>query len=114
MSHPRIFQMASGLIFSLFVSACFASVSETQITETLKSNEADAQPAQLDQVDAVPEEAPEQDLIVSGASQLTLFRIGRAGGDWSALLLQHVPELSASAEAQILTPGVLRKLRNEI
>lgn len=116
MSHPRIFQMASGLIFSLFVSACFvsASASETQLAETLKSNQADTQPAQLDQADAAPEEAPEQDLIVSGASQLTLFRIGRAGGDWSALLLQHVPELSASAEAQILTPGVLRKLRNEI
>lgn len=62
------------------------------------------------------EQEPElaSDAALAGASPLTRFRLGVAQGDWLSLLQQHIPELSSSAEAQSLTPGVLRKLRSAI
>ncbi|CAN5735300.1 autotransporter assembly complex family protein [soil metagenome] len=45
---------------------------------------------------------------------LSKLRLGQASGDWLALIRQHVPELAASAEAQSLTPGLVKKIRSDI
>ncbi len=47
-------------------------------------------------------------------AHLSKLRLGQASGDWLALIRQHVPELAASAEAQSLTPGLVRKIRSDI
>lgn len=52
--------------------------------------------------------------LLSGAAKLSRFKLGQARGDWVGLLTEHVPELSSTAEAQTLTPGLLRRLRAEI
>jgi translocation and assembly module TamA len=57
--------------------------------------------------------AAEQDLLTS-TTQLITFRFGIAQGEWLGLVKQHVPELSGSADPQIVTPGVLLKIRRSI
>ncbi|MCX7218078.1 MAG: BamA/TamA family outer membrane protein [Burkholderiales bacterium] len=56
----------------------------------------------------------EQDQILSANSKLTRFRIGQADDEWQGLLVEHIPELSKSADALTLTPGVLKRIRNAI
>lgn len=51
---------------------------------------------------------------LTGVTKLSRFQLGQARGEWAKLLLEHVAELSSSAEAQSLTPGQLRRLRSEI
>ena len=118
MSHLRFPHAAFGLILPLLVSTALASASP--VIQAPELSQADTPPDQAGGGDIEARETQEQDLAISatastnGISRLSLFRLGRAKGDWTGLLQQHVPELSASAEAQSLTPGVLRKIRNEI
>lgn len=64
-----------------------------------------------------PSEAQANDPVLnaqSDAAKLSRFKLGQARGEWAGLLAEHVPELSSAAEAQTLTPGLLRRLRTEI
>lgn len=72
-----------------------------QVVDTAASSEVDTQLAS------------DQD-VISSTKELTRFQLGNAKGEWLGLIKQHVPELTSSAEAQSLTPGVLRKIRREI
>ena len=114
MSYLRFFRYVSGVIFSLLVGASFALEPPVSDVSAASQSTALSGSTNTNTNDAEPEQAQEQDLLVSSTSQLSLFRLGRAKGEWLGLLQQHVPELTASAEAQSLTPGVLRKLRNAI
>ncbi|MBX9868366.1 MAG: hypothetical protein K2X63_01075 [Burkholderiaceae bacterium] len=61
-----------------------------------------------------PAIADQEDLSWAVSPNPTHFKLGPAKGKWRALLEQHVPVLSENAEAQILTPALLRKLRTDI
>lgn len=56
----------------------------------------------------------QEDLSWAVSPNPTYFKLGEAKGKWRALLEQHVSVLSENAEAQILTPALLRKLRTDI
>lgn len=59
--------------------------------------------------------APAQDELSWAISPIpTRFRLAATKGKWRDLLQIHVPVLDEQAEAQILTPGLLRKLRSDI
>jgi translocation and assembly module TamA len=55
-----------------------------------------------------------EDITWAASPTPTHFKLGSAKGQWRALLEQHVPVLNENAEAQTLTPGLLRKLRSDI
>lgn len=42
------------------------------------------------------------------------FRLQAPKAGWSALLQEHIPEFSANADAQSITPDAIRKLRSDI
>lgn len=116
MSHLRLYCAALGVNLSLAFSVCFAAepVVESQVADKVVESQAE-RPAVLPKPDEVePQQASDQDLLTSTTPQLTSFQLGLAKGEWSGLIRQHVTELSAGAEAQTLTPGVLRKLRRQI
>lgn len=69
-------------------------------------------PAEIESSESTPE--LEQDQMLSATLKLTRFRLGQADDEWQDLLREHIPELSKSAEALTLTPGVLKRIRNAI
>ena len=99
MSSSRFFIAPLWVIFYLAIYSPF--VMAHQVADKSVTADVDAQLAS------------DQDLL-SSSTQLTSFQLGTAKGAWLGLIKQHVPELSSSAEAQSLTPGVLRKIRKEI
>lgn len=110
MSHLHFFTAALGAISYLTFSVCFAIEPQVAGKTELPTN----QSRQSEQSEGEPQQASDQDLLTGSTPQLTSFQLGLAKGEWSGLIRQHIPELSASAEAQSLTPGVLRKLRRQI
>ncbi|MES2050023.1 MAG: BamA/TamA family outer membrane protein [Pseudomonadota bacterium] len=112
MSHSRFLRMALGVISYLIFNVCFAA--EPTVPGKLASSQTESSAVQSKTDEAEP--PSDQDLLTSTATtpQLTSFQLGIAKGEWAGLIRQHIPELSASAEAQSLTPGVLRKLRRQI
>ncbi len=75
--------------------------------------------AKVGELASVPEQDESEDTqtndtVLIGAAELTRFQLGPVKNDWGDLIKRHVPELSSSAEAQSLTPGLLRKVRIEI
>jgi translocation and assembly module TamA len=98
-----------------------------QVADLRLSQDQGAQQSQLvpekktetEQVDVAlePEEGEdedEQDTALAASSTLIRFRIGQADGEWLELLQEHIPEFSKTSEAQSLTPGVLKRIRNAI
>lgn len=114
MRHSLFFSTALSVNLYLALNVCFAA--EPQVADKAVSNQVNTPAAASMQIEAEPQLASDQDLLASPNTtlQLTSFQLGTAKGEWSGLIRQHVPELSASAEAQSLTPGVLRKLRRQI
>lgn len=116
MSHTRFFCLALCVNLTFAFSACFAA--EPQAAE--KAEQPAAQSRQIEQNEVEPQQVSDLDLLTSTSAsastviQLTSFQLGSTKRAWSDLIRQHVPELSASAEAQSLTPGVLRKIRRQI
>ncbi len=112
MKHLRLYCAVLGVNLSLAFGVCLAA--EPQVASEAANSQADPVQSKPDEVE--PQQASDQDLLVGTNTtlQLTSFQLGLAKGEWSGLIRQHVPELSASAEAQSLTPGVLRKLRRQI
>lgn len=113
MNYSRFFGVALGVISYLTFSMCFAA--EPQAADKTPSTLSELPAAQLKPDEVEP--PSDQDLLSSNSTtttQLTSFQLGIAKGEWSGLIRQHVSELSSGAEAQSLTPGVLRKLRRQI
>jgi translocation and assembly module TamA len=101
-----------GVISYVTFSVCFAAEPQATAKAAITQLEPPAVPAASDETE--PQQASDQDLLAGNTPQLTSFQLGIAKGEWSGLIRQHIPELSAAAEAQSLTPGVLRKLRRQI
>ena len=112
MSHSGFFCVALGVISILASSVCFAA--ELQVVDKTVTNQTEATVVQSKPDEIEPQQASDQELLTGSNPQLTTFQLGIAQGEWSGLIRQHIPELSASAEAQSLTPGVLRKFRRQI
>lgn len=102
------------LVTALFFSGvCLAA---PQQASALAEKNAQTEP-RLESESGDPDETQVNDPVLntlSGTATLSRFKLGQARGGWAELLTQHVPELSPAAEAQTLTPGLLRRLRTEI
>ncbi len=102
---------SSALCAILAFSCGQSAADETQVAVPARAIGVSADPALLIQE---VQTTPDLELLNITQTQLVLFKLGRARDAWVELLRQHVPELSPSAEAQALTPGVLRKMRTAI
>ncbi|GGC71140.1 autotransporter assembly complex protein TamA [Undibacterium terreum] len=69
--------------------------------------------AENEQPESEPDE-PQAGRRAGRGGHLSHIEIGKAQGDWLALLREHIPELSANAEPQNVNPAMLRKLRRDV
>ncbi|MFZ6774471.1 autotransporter assembly complex protein TamA [Undibacterium sp. SXout7W] len=61
---------------------------------------------------SVPASIDDNEVQVSSISGR--FQLQADKAHWSALLLEHIPEISSNADPQNITPGLIRKLRTDI
>ncbi|QJQ07115.1 BamA/TamA family outer membrane protein [Undibacterium piscinae] len=95
------------------ISVADLTLSEDQqvLVQQKKTEAEQAEPMLEPDADADEEQ---QDFTLAATSTLIRFRIGQANGEWLELLQEHIPEFAKTSEAQSLTPGVLKKIRNAI
>ncbi|MBC3812304.1 autotransporter assembly complex protein TamA [Undibacterium aquatile] len=64
--------------------------------------------------------APESESVTDGDADVVIrrtsgrFRLQAANTDWANLLREHIAEFSGSSESQNVTPGLIRRLRQDI
>jgi translocation and assembly module TamA len=102
-------------IVNLLVFSGTSFAQETPIEEQATKNSANIEsrvnaPRLINDTAVIVTDSPA--ILVS--TKPTQFRLGKAKGAWLNLLTEHVSIFSSSAEAQALTPALIRKIEKDI